>query len=163
MENKVKLNFKKKRNITKKIGDQSFKIKPFISIDEKEYILDTICKSFNKRLKEDENIVAMITGIQADLDLLVCALCTNVDLSDINYDDIYNSDFISLVKENIINYDDIEKSCNNMINILKISNLLPDLNETLNDINFEELMKNKSSEEIEKFTNMIKDVNISKE
>lgn len=163
MENKVKLNFKKKRNITKKIGDQSFKIKPFISIDEKEYILDTICKSFNKRLKEDENIIAMITGIQADLDLLVCALCTNVDLSDINYDDIYNSDFISLVKENIINYDDIEKSCNNMINILKISNLLPDLNETLNDINFEELMKNKSSEEIEKFTNMIKDVNISKE
>ena len=39
MDNNVKLNFKKKRNITKKLGDQSFKIKPFISIDEKEYIL----------------------------------------------------------------------------------------------------------------------------
>ena len=163
MEDKVKLNFKKKRKITKKIGDQSFKIKPFISLNEKEYILNVICDSFNSRIESGEDYSYLASGIQADLDMLICAMCTNVDLEGMEYEDIYNSEFIPIVKESIINYRDIEQSCNNMITVLRISSLLPDLNKTAENFDIEKLMEGKSVEEIEEFTKALKDINISKE
>ena len=163
MEDKVKLNFKKKRKITKKIGDQSFKIKPFISLNEKEYILNMICKSFNSRIESGEDFSYLIAGIQADLDMLVCTMCTNVDLENVKYEDIYNSEFIPVVKENVINYRDIEQSCNNMITILRISSLLPDLNKITEDFDIKKLTEGKSVEEIEELTKALKDINISKE
>lgn len=163
MEEKVKINFKKKRRITKKIGDQSFKIKPFITIDEKEYILNEICKSFNSRLEENEEASYIIAGIQADLDVLVCSICTNVDLSDIEYETIYNSEFIPMVKENIINYKDIEQSCNSMITILRISSLLPDLTKMTEGFDIKKILDGKTKKEIEEFTKSLKDINIPKE
>lgn len=163
MEDKVKINFKSKRRITKKIGDQSFKIKPFISLDEKEYILNVICNSFNSRIESGEELSYLISGIQADLDTLICTICTNVDLDGVEYEDIYNSEFIPIVKESVINYKDIEQSCNNMITILRMSTLLPDLSKITENFDTEKLMEGKSAEEIEEFTKTLKDINISKE
>lgn len=160
MENNVKLDFKKKRSITKKIGDQNFKIKPFISIDEKEYILNTILSSLEKRIKENEGIIPLIMGIEADLDLLVCIICTNVNLEGIKYDDIYNSGFFSIVKENIINYDDIKDAANTLIYLLKITNMLPDLDEKFN---IEDIVKDKTPEEISALTDFINTLNKPKE
>lgn len=163
MEDRIKLNFKSKRRVTKKIGDQSFKIKPFISLSEKEYILNAICESFNSRIESGEDISCLISGIQADLDMLICTMCTNVDLEGIEYENIYNSEFIPMVKESIINYKDVEQSCNNMITILRISTLLPDLNKITEDFDIKKLTEGKSVEEIEELTKALKDINISKE
>lgn len=163
MDNNVKLNFKKKRNITKKLGDQSFKIKPFISIDEKEYILNAICGSLTERMEEKEEITPLILGIQADLDMLICILCTNVNLEGVKYEDIYNSEFLSIVKENIVNYKDIEKSCTDLVYFLKIINSLPDISGLSENFDIKKLMEGKSPEEIEELTNIINNLNKSKE
>lgn len=163
MEKNVKLNFHSKKNVTKKIGDQSFKIKPFISIAEKEYILEKIAESINERLDREEDIVPLIAGIQGDLDMLICFICTDVNLDGIDYKDIYNSEFIPMVKSCIINYDDIEKSCNSLMTILKFAHLIPDLSILKDNFNLEDLAKNRTPEEIEGIINVIKDINIPKE
>lgn len=161
MENNVKLDLKKKRNITKKIGDQSFKIKPFISIEEKEYILNQICKSLSERISEKENIVPLMLGVQADLDLLICAICTNVNMDNIDYETVYNSEFLTLVKDNIVNYKDIENTINNLMLFIRITSLLPDLKG--GDFDLKKIMEGRNIEEIKAFTDSINNIKQLKE
>ena len=95
--------------------------------------------------------------------MLICILCTNVNLEGVKYEDIYNSEFLSIVKENIVNYKDIEKSCTDLVYFLKIINSLPDISGLSENFDIKKLMEGKSPEEIEELTNIINNLNKSKE
>lgn len=159
---KVKLQFDK--CVKKKVdwNGQKFEIQPLVDNKNKLYIYNEIERCFNERIKEQEDNIPLNLGLSADLDMLICALQTNVNLDDVSYDDMVTSGFVSFVKSNINNYNEIKQNVDSLIIVLVIKSLLPDLSNFLTEFDIMGGIKDKSPEEIQKMLEVLEATNIFK-
>lgn len=146
MENqKVDIKLKNKNTITKKIGEQSYKIVPYIALQEKATIMEEIYVLYQERVQENEHLIPLLAGIIADMDLIILREKTNINLENISYDDLVCSGVLDTVKDTIVNYKDIRDSVEYMIFLFR----LPDMSDMKNmNFDIKDLMKDKSQEEI---------------
>ena len=120
----MNLKLKEKKHIIRFFGLKPIKLKSYITDSEKLFMLEQIQESYEERLKEKENIVPLIAGLEADIDILICTLSVqDIDFTNLKYSDLNNSGFLNFVKKYVSNYDEIRKSCFDMISLLKIESL----------------------------------------
>lgn len=150
------LKLKSIKNKKKYFSGNLIEISPIITVNEKLLILEKIYNSYEERLNESENIVSIISGIFADIDFLIANICVkNFELSEFSYEELENSGFINFIKKNIYNYEDIRKACIDMIQFIRLDEIFPNLDK---NFSLEELLKDKSEEEINSITNVVKQI-----
>ena len=161
----MNLKLKEKKHIIRFFGLKPIKLKSYITDSEKLFILEQIQESYEERLKEKENIVPLIAGLEADIDILICTLSVqDIDFTNLKYSDLNNSGFLNFVKKYVSNYDEIRKSCFDMISLLKIESLIHNMSEFMNKFSdnatfLENLAEGKTSEEISALTEELKKIN----
>jgi hypothetical protein len=155
---KIKLKFENEKTKTLDWNGQKFKVNPIINNENKLYIYSEIERCYNERIKEKEAGIPLNMGLSADLDVIVCSLQTNVDLTDVSYDDMVSSGFISLVKGNIYNYNEVKDDVNSLIFSLRLESMIPDLSDIFDGTNVFEGIEKKSPEEIQRLIDLLKTV-----
>ena len=87
----MNLKLKEKKHIIRFFGLKPIKLKSYITDSEKLFILEQIQESYEERLKEKENIVPLIAGLEADIDILICTLSVqDIDFTNLKYSDLNN-------------------------------------------------------------------------
>lgn len=108
-DEKIKIAFNKKHVVTKKISGAEIKISPYLVSSEITFILDKCVAHFNDLFQSD-NLITAVASTVAQMELLVCANATNVDLEGAKYDDISSCGLIQVVRETVVNYDTIKSA-----------------------------------------------------
>lgn len=149
----MKLNLNKKKKVTRKLGEQSFSVVPYISLSQKEFILDKLIEFYND--SKTNNETKYLLELRANLDILVISATTDIELDESDYEDLVSSGLINLIRKTVINYDEIYQDALFMIQATRFADLMKNL-ESDNDI-FNDLPKfldNLSPEQIDRL-NMV--------
>ena len=128
----MKVDLKKPKMIKKKYHGQEFLINPYVSLVQKEAILTEAYKSYLKRIDESGGLIEAITGVDADIQIMVmgfCATDAEFDIENTTYEDLLNSGFLYFVLDEVVNYQDIRNSAHDMIRLFVICERIPDISE----------------------------------
>lgn len=156
----MKLLLDNKDYLKVKFGKNKLEIKRCISDQEKLFILEQLEKSYEERIKDNENLISLIAGLDADIEILLCNICVkDVDFKNYKYSELHNSGFISFIKSKVCNFSEIKDSCFEMINMLKLETLIPDMSQfASNDNIIEKISKISNEESIVELTKQIKKI-----
>lgn len=110
IEDRVKIDVKKKQTSTVKIGDVSIKIKPWISLAEAVYIVDESCFYGKQLIDEKQSDATVLVSALTKMDMLITLLATNIDMDDLDADDLGSAGIFNIVREKVLNYDNIKSA-----------------------------------------------------
>lgn len=125
------LKFPKKHKKNVKFGSQVFSVTPFISVSQKQWILEKLYLDYQILLEENQGNYIMITELGAKLDILLAICVTElgvVDFDKYDYETLLLSGFFDVLKNSVVNYEDVRASMYAMINLLHIEKSLPNFN-----------------------------------
>lgn len=108
---KIKIDKKQKlENRVIKFHKERIEIKPYINIKDALDIVSLVLGNYYNEEKGDVNLLAS-TKIDYSYFLAVCKYMTNVETDqEESLNDLIDSGFIEIIKENVLNYNDILKS-----------------------------------------------------
>jgi len=139
----MKLNLNKKKKLTRKLGEQSFQITPYITLYQKDFILNKLLEFYNES-KSKGDFVNYILEIRCNLDIMIISATTDIELDEtVKYDALLSSGLIDIVRDTVINYDELYQDAMFMINIIKTFDAMPNeetLTKSLSN-SFDELSK----------------------
>ena len=105
MDNKIKLNLKKKAVCTAKIGDTSIKIKPWLTLAEVVYIVEQVCNYGKDLISNGQSDAMVLVSVLAKMELYITALATNIDVDNVEADDLGQAGIFSIIKDKVLNYE----------------------------------------------------------
>jgi len=121
----MKLNLNKKKKITRKLGEQSFQITPYINLYQKNFILNKLLEFYNDA-KSEGDFVNYILEVRCNLDVMIITAITDIELDEtVKYDDLVSSGLIDIIRKTVINYDEIYQDAMFMINVIKTFESMP--------------------------------------
>lgn len=121
----MKLILNKKRKIKKTICGQEFSLTPFVDISQKNFILSKLLEYYDA--SKNESFVQLVLELRANLDILILKSTTDIDVDEeSDYEDMVTSGLINLIRESVINYDEIYQDAFYVLQVNRISSLLPD-------------------------------------
>lgn len=121
----MKIELKTKRKLTKKINGQEFHLTPYINLTQKEFILNKLFEYYEEN--RDNTFVDLISGFRAILDVLVLKATTDIDTDNLEYDDVLSSGLIELIRDSVINYNEIYQDSFYFLQINLLGKLFPDV------------------------------------
>lgn len=121
----MKIELKTKRKLTKKINGQEFHLTPYINLTQKEFILNKLFEYYEEN--KDSTFVDLISGFRAILDVLVLKATTDIDTDNLEYDDMLSSGLIELIRDSVINYNEIYQDSFYFLQINLLGKLFPDV------------------------------------
>lgn len=145
MEEKIKIDFKKKAIGSFKVGEQTIKVKPWLDIKEAAFIVDESCSYFKDLISQNQSDAIATSLAFAKMNLLITALATNLDLEDIDADVVGSAGIFNIMEEKVMNY-----------NIIKDS-VLSGMNMIGNGLIIDQLSNIASLDDLEKAQNQISD------
>ena len=110
MEEKIKIDFKKKGYGSFKIGDKTIKVKPWLSLGEMVYVIETVCDYSKELILNGKSDAIVLISALIKMEMLITALATNIDMEEIEADDLGEAGIFNVVKEKVLNYDLIKTS-----------------------------------------------------
>jgi hypothetical protein len=110
MEEKIKVEFKKKSYGSFKIGDSVVKIKHWLSLQEVTFIVDECCSYFKELISQGQSDAIAIVYTFAKMDMLITLLATNLDLDDIDADVLGEAGVFNFIQEKVLNYNEIKSA-----------------------------------------------------
>lgn len=134
----MKLNLNKKKKVTRKLGDQSFFVNPYVSLFQKDFILNKLLEYYNES-KAKEDFLQNLLEFRANFDVLVISAVTDIEIEGTEYEDLVTSGLIDILRKTVINYEEIYQDALFMLESVRIADLMPNL-ESLSDT-FNELPK----------------------
>jgi len=153
----MKLNLNKKKKITRKLGEQSFYITPYVNLYQKNFILNKLLEFYNDA-KSEGDFVNYILEVRCNLDVMIITAITDIELDEtVKYDDLVSSGLIDIIRKTVINYDEIYQDAMFMINVIKTFESMPtekslteSLSKSFDDLSkFSENMTPETSERLE--------------
>lgn len=105
MEDKIKIDFKKKSISNVKIGEQTIKIKPWLSLGEMVYIVENVCNYGKELILAGKSDAVVLISALAKMEMLITALSTNIDMDDIEADELGEAGVFNIIREKVLNYD----------------------------------------------------------
>lgn len=105
MEDKIKIDFKKKSISNVKIGEQTIKIKPWLSLGEMVYIVENVCDYGKELILAGKSDAVVLISALAKMEMLITALSTNIDMNDIEADELGEAGVFNIIREKVLNYD----------------------------------------------------------
>lgn len=130
----MNLTFNKKRRVKRTVCGQEISVVPYITLEEKSFIISEIVEGISKRMSGNEEFPYIVAGVDVDLDMLLIKLTTEVENGFDEYEEMIASGFITMLHETIVNYDDIRATIESIIYIKYIETILPDKNSLVNDL-----------------------------
>ena len=118
IEDRVKIDLKKKQTSTVKIGDVSIKVKPWISLAEAVYIVDESCFYGKQLIEEKQSDATVVLSTLTKMDMLITLLATNIDMDDLDADFLGSAGIFAIVKEKVLNYDNIKDSVLSVLSMI---------------------------------------------
>ena len=104
MDEKIKIDFKKKAIGNFKVGDQTVKVKPWLEMGEVAYIIDETCIYFKDLIAQNQSDAIVLVSTLAKMNMLITALATNIDLNDVEADVVGQSGIFNIIQEKVLNY-----------------------------------------------------------
>jgi len=150
----MKLNLNKKRKVIRKLGDNSFSVVPYVTLYQKDYILEKLLEYYNES-KEAKGFAKYVLEFRANLDVMIINATTDIETEGLDYDDLVSSGLIDLIRKTVINYDEIYQDAQFILNVTKMSEIFPsmeDLEKSFSQI--PEVLKNMSPEQTERLNMM---------
>lgn len=109
-EEKIKLNPVEIDNVVEKeICGQKFKFNKYLETQYYGFIIDECIHKFLE-IGKDTEFANSIRVIMQTMNICLCYLTTNIDISDIAYDDLNIMGVFKIIEENLINYQEIKDS-----------------------------------------------------
>lgn len=146
----MKLNLNKKKKISRKIGEQSFSVVPYVDLAKKSFILDELIQYYNNS-KEVDNFTKNLLEYRANFDILILKAVTDIEITEEdNYEDMISSGLIDIIRKTVINYDEIYQDALFMLECSKLAGLISklDVGDILNDL--PKFLDNMSPETLER-------------
>lgn len=144
----MKLKLNKKRKSTKTICEQTFSVIPYVDTSKKQFVLSKLLEYYNGIKDGDFGFV--ICSLRAQLDCLIVAVTTDVDLDENDdYELLLSSGFIDIVRKSVINYEEVYQDALFFIQMEKLSELFPDVNGVFDKLS--STLNNMSPEQKENF------------
>lgn len=110
MENKIKVDLKKKSDTTFKIGDNTVKIKTWLNTEEVAYIVDESCAYFKELVGEDNSDAVVLVSTLLKMDMLTVLLATNLDVEGLDANQIGATGLFDAIRNKLLNYNLIKDS-----------------------------------------------------
>jgi hypothetical protein len=110
MENKIKIDLKKKSDSTFKIGDSTVKIKTWLNTEEVAYIVDESCAYFKELIGEDDSDAVILVSTLLKMEMLIVLLATNLDIEDLDANQIGETGLFDAIHSKLFNYGLIKDS-----------------------------------------------------
>lgn len=110
MENKIKVDLKKKSDTTFKIGDNTVKIKTWLNTEEVAYIVDESCAYFRELVGEDNSDAVVLVSTLLKMDMLTVLLATNLDVEGLDANQIGATGLFDAIRNKLLNYNLIKDS-----------------------------------------------------
>lgn len=110
MENKIKVDLKKKSDTTFKIGDNTVKIKTWLNTEEVAYIVDESCAYFKELVGEDNSDAVVLVSTLLKMDMLTVLLATNLDVEGLDANQIGATGLFDAIHNKLLNYNLIKDS-----------------------------------------------------
>ena len=110
MENKIKIDLKKKSDATFKIGDNTIKIKSWLNTEEVAYIVDESCAYFKELIGEDNSDAVVLVSTLLKMDMLTVLLATNLDVEGLDANQIGATGLFDAIHSKLLNYNLIKDS-----------------------------------------------------
>ena len=122
----MRLEFTKKRKLTRKVCGQEITIVPYIDIAKKQVIIEKLTSYFQESIENEEAYGKIICEMRANYDVLVIKLNTDVEiLPEDSYEDLASSGLIDVVRESVFNYDEVYNDAAIVLSMLKLASILP--------------------------------------
>lgn len=120
----MKLDLNKKRKVTKKICGQEFSLIPYVNLSQKDFILNKLSEYYEESKEED--FTQLILEIRANLDILIIKATTDIEIDkESSYEDMITSGLIDLIRKSVINYEEVYQDAFYLLQVSRISSLLP--------------------------------------
>lgn len=130
----MRLDFTKKRKVSRKVCGQEISVVPYIDTAKKRLVIEKLISYFQESLDAGEEYDKIICEVRGNYDVLVIKLNTDVDiLPEDNYEDMLSSGLIDVVRSAVYNYDEVYNDAMLVISMLKIASILPQV-DSMNDI-----------------------------
>lgn len=110
MEEKVKIEFDDMEYENFQIGDKTIKIRPWLSLGEMVYIVETVCTYGKELILNGKSDAIVLVSALVKMEMLITALATNIDMEDVEADKLGEAGIFRFVKEKVLNYDLIKTS-----------------------------------------------------
>lgn len=118
IEDRIKVDLKKKQMSNVKIGDVSIKIKPWLDLAEVVYIVDESCFYGKQLIDEKQSDATVIVSALTKMDMLIVLLATNIDMEDLDADTLGSAGIFDIVREKVLNYENIKSSVLSVLNMV---------------------------------------------
>ena len=130
----MRIDFTKKRKLSRKVCGQEISIVPYIDTSKKRLIIEKLITYFQESLDAGNKYYEIICETRGNYDVLVIQSNTDVEiLPDDNYEDMLSSGLIDVVRTAVYNYDEVYDDAMIVLSMLKISSILPQV-DSMNDI-----------------------------
>ena len=130
----MRLDFTKKRKLSRKVCGQEISIVPYIDTAKKKFIIEKLVSYFQESLDAGDEYDKVICEMRGNYDVLVIKLNTDVDiLPEDNYEDMLGSGLIDVVRDAVYNYDEVYNDAMLVLSMLKIASILPQV-DSMNDV-----------------------------
>jgi len=121
----MKIKFNSKRKIKKTICGQEFSLTPFVDLSQKNFILNKLLEYYEDG--KEESFIQLVLELRANLDVLVIKATTDIEIDEeSSYEGMLSSGLIDLIRTSVINYDEIYQDAFYVLQVNRISSLLPD-------------------------------------
>lgn len=130
----MRLDFTKKRKLSRKVCGQDVSIVPYIDTAKKRLIIEKLVSYFQESLDAGDEYDKVVCETRGNYDVLVIKLNTDVEiLPEDNYEDMLSSGLIDVVRDSIYNYDEVYNDAMLIMSMLKIVSILPQI-DSMNDV-----------------------------
>lgn len=110
MEDKIKIELKKKPTSAFKIGDTTIKIIPWLESKYIAFVIGETLKTFKKSIEAGDNDETTLTVSLLTMEMLLVDVATNLDITDLSADDIGATGLFNAIHEKLLNYDTIKSA-----------------------------------------------------
>ena len=110
MEDKIKIELKKKPTSAFKIGDTTIKIIPWLESKYIAFVIGETLKTFKKSIEAGDNDETTLTVSLLTMEMLLAEVATNLDITDLSADDIGATGLFNAIHEKLLNYDTIKSA-----------------------------------------------------
>lgn len=110
MEDKIKIELKKKPTSAFKIGDTTIKIIPWLESKYIAFVIGETLKTFKKSIEAGDNDETTLTVSLLTMEMLLVEVATNLDITDLSADDIGATGLFNAIHEKLLNYDTIKSA-----------------------------------------------------
>ena len=110
MEDKIKIELKKKPTSAFKIGDTTIKIIPWLESKYIAFVIGKTLKTFKKSIEAGDNDETTLTVSLLTMEMLLVEVATNLDITDLSADDIGATGLFNAIHEKLLNYDTIKSA-----------------------------------------------------